>query len=41
MIPGNERGILRVQDELSRRGCRVMTATTMRSTSPATRRATS
>ncbi|HZH45080.1 MAG TPA: ribonuclease J [Roseococcus sp.] len=26
MIPGNERGILRVQDELSRRGCRVMTA---------------
>lgn len=26
MIPGNERAILRVQDELSRRGCRVMTA---------------
>jgi ribonuclease J len=26
MIPGNERGILRVQDELARRGCRVMTA---------------
>ncbi len=26
MIPGNERGILRVQDSLARRGCRVMTA---------------
>jgi ribonuclease J len=26
MIPGNERSILRVQDELARRGCRVMTA---------------
>jgi len=26
MIPGNERAILRIQDELSRRGCRVMTA---------------
>jgi ribonuclease J len=26
MIPGNERAILRVQDELARRGCRVMTA---------------
>ncbi len=26
MIPGNERAILRVQDELSRRGARVMTA---------------
>jgi ribonuclease J len=26
MIPGNERAILRVQDELSRRGCKVMTA---------------
>ncbi len=26
MIPGNERAILRLQDELSRRGCRVMTA---------------
>ena len=26
MIPGNERGILRVQDQLARRGCRVMTA---------------
>jgi ribonuclease J len=26
MIPGNERAILRVQDDLSRRGCRVMTA---------------
>jgi ribonuclease J len=26
MIPGNERGILKVQDELARRGCRVMTA---------------
>lgn len=26
MIPGNERGILKVQDELTRRGCRVMTA---------------
>ncbi len=26
MIPGNERGILRLQDELSRLGCRVMTA---------------
>jgi ribonuclease J len=26
MIPGNERGILRVQDELARAGCRVMTA---------------
>ncbi len=25
MIPGNERGILRVQDSLARRGCRVMT----------------
>jgi ribonuclease J len=26
MIPGNEHGILRVQDSLARRGCRVMTA---------------
>jgi ribonuclease J len=26
MIPGNERGILRLQDELARRGCRIMTA---------------
>ena len=26
MIPGNERGILVLQDQLSRRGCRVMTA---------------
>ncbi len=26
MIPGNERAILRIQDDLSRRGCRVMTA---------------
>ena len=26
MIPGNERAILRLQDDLSRRGCRVMTA---------------
>ncbi|MCX8133689.1 MAG: ribonuclease J [Roseococcus sp.] len=26
MIPGNERAILRLQDELARRGCRVMTA---------------
>lgn len=26
MIPGNERAILRIQDELSRGGCRVMTA---------------
>jgi ribonuclease J len=26
MIPGNERAILRIQDELSRAGCRVMTA---------------
>jgi ribonuclease J len=26
MIPGNERGILHVQDELTRAGCRVMTA---------------
>jgi ribonuclease J len=26
MIPGNERAILKVQDELARRGCRVMTA---------------
>jgi ribonuclease J len=26
MIPGNERGILRMQDQLARRGCRVMTA---------------
>lgn len=26
MIPGNERGILRIQDDLARRGCRVMTA---------------
>jgi ribonuclease J len=26
MIPGNERGILKVQDELTRRGCKVMTA---------------
>ncbi|WP_421994405.1 ribonuclease J [Roseococcus sp.] len=26
MIPGNERGILRVQDELTRAGCEVMTA---------------
>jgi len=26
MIPGNERAILRMQDQLARRGCRVMTA---------------
>ncbi|MBC7431617.1 MAG: ribonuclease J [Rubritepida sp.] len=26
MIPGNERGVLRMQDELSRAGCRVITA---------------
>ncbi len=26
MIPGNERAILRLQDDLARRGCRVMTA---------------
>ncbi|WP_052388781.1 ribonuclease J [Belnapia moabensis] len=26
MIPGNERGILQMQDQLARRGCRVMTA---------------
>ena len=26
MIPGNERGILKLQDELARRGCRIMTA---------------
>jgi ribonuclease J len=26
MIPGNERGILRLQDQLARRGCRVITA---------------
>jgi ribonuclease J len=26
MIPGNERGIRRLQDDLTRRGCRVMTA---------------
>ncbi len=26
MIPGNERGILKVQDELARRGCKIMTA---------------
>jgi ribonuclease J len=26
MIPGNERGILRLQDDLARRGCQVMTA---------------
>ena len=26
MIPGNERGILKVQDELARRGCKLMTA---------------
>ncbi len=26
MIPGNERGIIKVQDELARRGCKIMTA---------------
>jgi ribonuclease J len=26
MIPGNERGILQLQDQLARRGCKVMTA---------------
>ncbi len=26
MIPGNERGILQMQDQLARRGCRIMTA---------------
>ncbi len=26
MIPGNERGVLRMQDELSRAGCRIITA---------------
>ena len=26
MIPGNERGILKMQDELARRGCRIMTS---------------